>query len=214
MHSHPEYTKHIEKTASCLRKRWMTRNVNARACRSQAPQRVRTAMAKGARQRSHRHLSALQEMLRRSYFRSANAQRARDVITPHLRCRKTRVARTLSRSFGNKKFSWIARQRLIRAHQNRTFSDESGDRSARPCLWWRRSTTVAIHVRSALALIERDAGDALVPLRDGISDAELALEQVVDGLRIGLAGRLHHLADEPADHLRLGFRLRHLVRIG
>ena len=34
-------------------------------------------------------------------------------------------------------------------------------------------------------------------------------------LRIGLAaGRLHHLADEPADQLRLGLRLRDLVGIG
>jgi hypothetical protein len=32
-------------------------------------------------------------------------------------------------------------------------------------------------------------------------------------LRIGFAaGRLHHLADEPAGQLRLGFRLRHFVR--
>src|SRR5205823_10910241 len=47
------------------------------------------------------------------------------------------------------------------------------------------------------------------------SDVELALEQLVDRLRIGLpSGCSHHLADEPADHRRLGFRLGDLVGIG
>src|SRR5262249_49652675 len=47
------------------------------------------------------------------------------------------------------------------------------------------------------------------------SEAELALEQVVDRLRIGFAaGRLHHLADEPAERLRLVLHLRSLVGIG
>src|SRR3954452_11546805 len=55
---------------------------------------------------------------------------------------------------------------------------------------------------------------ASVPLRDD-SDAELRLQQIVDGLRIGLAaGLLHHLTDEPAGELRLGFRLRDLVGVG
>ena len=54
--------------------------------------------------------------------------------------------------------------------------------------------------------------DVVVPLRDA-SDAELRLQEIVDRLRIGFAaGRLHHLADEPAGQLRLGFRLRHFVR--
>src|SRR6266567_4260739 len=40
------------------------------------------------------------------------------------------------------------------------------------------------------------------------SEPELVLEQVVDGLRIGLAARrLHHLADEPAGQLRLRLHL-------
>ena len=44
--------------------------------------------------------------------------------------------------------------------------------------------------------------------------SELALEQFVHGLRIGLAARrLHHLTDEPADQRRLRLRLRHLVRV-
>src|SRR4030095_3951602 len=48
-----------------------------------------------------------------------------------------------------------------------------------------------------------------------LSDAELRLQEIVDRLRVGLAARrLHHLADEPAGELRLGFRLRDLVRIG
>ena len=39
------------------------------------------------------------------------------------------------------------------------------------------------------------------------SKSELALEQFVHGLRVGLAaGGLHHLSDEPADRLRVGFR--------
>src|SRR5439155_1802272 len=47
------------------------------------------------------------------------------------------------------------------------------------------------------------------------SDPELRLQEIVHGLRIGLAaGRLHHLTDEPAGELRPGFRLRDLVRIG
>src|SRR5947209_17768194 len=47
------------------------------------------------------------------------------------------------------------------------------------------------------------------------SDAELGFEQIVDRLRISLAaGRLHDLADEPADELWLGFRLLDLVRVG
>src|SRR3954452_900539 len=55
---------------------------------------------------------------------------------------------------------------------------------------------------------------ASVPLRDD-SDAELRLQQIVHGLRIGLAaGLLHHLADEPAGELRLRLRRRDLVRIG
>ena len=43
----------------------------------------------------------------------------------------------------------------------------------------------------------------------------LRLQQIVDGLRVGLAaGRLHHLADEPADHRGLRLGLRRLVGIG
>src|SRR5438132_3372650 len=54
----------------------------------------------------------------------------------------------------------------------------------------------------------------VVPLRDAL-DAELRLQEIIHSLRIGLAaGLLHHLADEPAGELRLGFRLRDLVRIG
>src|SRR5579871_3332876 len=42
-------------------------------------------------------------------------------------------------------------------------------------------------------------------------DAELGLQQRVDGFRIGLAaGRLHHLADEPLDRRGLGLGLLHL----
>src|SRR5260221_1728669 len=49
----------------------------------------------------------------------------------------------------------------------------------------------------------------------GRSDAEFRFQDIVHGLRVGLAaGRLHHLADEPAGELRLGFGLGHLVRIG
>jgi hypothetical protein len=47
------------------------------------------------------------------------------------------------------------------------------------------------------------------------SDAEFGFEQVVDRLRVSLAaGRLHHLADEPAHQLRPGAGLRDLVGIG
>ena len=47
------------------------------------------------------------------------------------------------------------------------------------------------------------------------SDAELGLQEVVDALRVGLAARrLHHLADEPAERLRLVPDLRGLVGIG
>jgi hypothetical protein len=73
-----------------------------------------------------------------------------------------------------------------------------GERGAR----WAVETIQLRHDRAAKAL---DASR---------SDAELGLQQVVDRLRIGLAARrLHHLAHEPADQLRLGFRLRDLVRI-
>lgn len=50
-----------------------------------------------------------------------NAQRACDVITPHRRCRKARCANPESGVLAIKKFSWIARKRLIGARQNRTF---------------------------------------------------------------------------------------------
>jgi hypothetical protein len=50
-----------------------------------------------------------------------NAQRACDVITPHPRCRKARCATPESGFLAMKKFSWIARKRLIGARQNRTF---------------------------------------------------------------------------------------------
>src|SRR5262245_44145450 len=47
------------------------------------------------------------------------------------------------------------------------------------------------------------------------SETELRFQEIVDGLRVRLAaGRLHHLADEPAERLRLRLGLRHLVRIG
>src|SRR5262245_20845580 len=47
------------------------------------------------------------------------------------------------------------------------------------------------------------------------SETELGFQEIVDGLRVRLAaGRLHHLSDEPAERLRLRFRLLHLVRIG
>jgi len=46
------------------------------------------------------------------------------------------------------------------------------------------------------------------------SGADLLLEQVVDGLWVGLAARrLHHLADKPADRLRILFRILKLVGI-
>src|SRR5512140_1179488 len=46
------------------------------------------------------------------------------------------------------------------------------------------------------------------------SDAELALEQFIDRLRVGLAGgSFHHLTDEPADQRRLGLCLLHLVGV-
>ena len=46
------------------------------------------------------------------------------------------------------------------------------------------------------------------------SETELLLEQVIDGLRVGLAARrLHHLADEPADRLRVGFGVGDLVGV-
>ena len=46
------------------------------------------------------------------------------------------------------------------------------------------------------------------------SKAELALEQVVHGLRIGLAAQcFHHLTDEPHHRLRIGLRLRDLVGV-
>src|SRR3954454_2823766 len=45
-------------------------------------------------------------------------------------------------------------------------------------------------------------------------DAQLGLDEVVDGLRIGLAAsRLHHLADEPAGHGGLGASLLDLAGI-
>ena len=58
-------------------------------------------------------------------------------------------------------------------------------------------------------------GEARQVFRRCVSDAELALQQFVDGLRIGLAaGRLHDLAHEPADERRLGLGLLRLVEIG
>src|SRR4051812_39199540 len=51
--------------------------------------------------------------------------------------------------------------------------------------------------------------------RAQLSETELGFQEIVDGLRVRLAaGRLHHLADEPAERLRLRPGLRHLVRIG
>ena len=46
------------------------------------------------------------------------------------------------------------------------------------------------------------------------SDANLLLEKIVDGLRIGLAaGGLHYLTDEPADRLRVCLGVGDLVRV-
>jgi hypothetical protein len=68
--------------------------------------------------------------------------------------------------------------------------------------------------RWAVETVQRRHDRATKALDASRSDAELGLQQVVDRLRIGLAARrLHHLANEPADQLRLGFRLRDLVRI-
>src|ERR1700735_4345006 len=55
------------------------------------------------------------------------------------------------------------------------------------------------------------AGGSDTPLR---SDADLLLEQVVDGLRVGLAARrLHPLADDPADRFRVRFGVGDLVGV-
>src|SRR5690242_6894345 len=59
----------------------------------------------------------------------------------------------------------------------------------------------------------RDRRERVLSARS--SDAEPGFQEIVDGLRVRLAaGRLHHLADEPAERLRLRLGLRHLVRIG
>ena len=53
-----------------------------------------------------------------------------------------------------------------------------------------------------------------VPQRISVN-AELVLQRLVDGLRVRFApGLLHHLTDEPADHLRFPCDIGRLVRIG
>jgi hypothetical protein len=70
---------------------------------------------------------------------------------------------------------------------------------------------------SVSAHAESDARFCFAPERSGIpvpSRADFFPQKFVDGLRIGLAARrLHHLADEPADRLRIRPRVGELVRI-
>src|SRR5712664_4843628 len=66
-----------------------------------------------------------------------------------------------------------------------------------------------MNVRGSPATFRWHQTNVATPRGFSRSDAEFGFEQVVDGLRIGLAARrLHHLADEPADQLRLGLGLR------
>lgn len=83
-----------------------------------------------------------------------------------------------------------------------------------------RRSTAGPHARFSISICSfatrRDARSA-TQRRDAEasrSEAELVAQEVVDGLRIGFAARrLHHLADEPADRLRVRFGVGDLVRV-
>src|SRR6266550_1178229 len=146
-------------------------------------------------------------------IRSSCAQGASEIIVTSRRLPKAPRADSESQILAMKKFSCLMPGDLI-------------CRSPRTVFWANRARRfgsrgfLARRRNAARGARSRQFGDAAIgrrrlpPPRARRSDAELGLEQVVDGLRIGLAARrLHHLADEPADHLRLGFRLRDLVGI-
>src|SRR3954466_10259049 len=131
-------------------------------------------------------------------------------------CVKMPCARTLSRTVWQQKnfCGYSAEASPTRAETN--FSDES--RSPIRMRAYRRERS-GFGSRQPIDTSTRASIATSRTLRAShygtLSDAELRLQQIVDGLRIGLAaGLLHHLADEPAGELRLGFRLRDLVRIG
>jgi hypothetical protein len=146
-------------------------------------------------------------------IRGVIARKANELFARSRRPRGARCADSESQILATKKFSCLTASRRIFTRQSRTCGRIDGHR------FGSRFSEQAIDFaamddRRASRAITRSDDDTTATILTR-SDAELGLEQVVDGLRIGLAaGRLHDLADEPADELRLGFRLRYLVRIG
>src|SRR6185436_470225 len=87
--------------------------------------------------------------------------------------------------------------------------------------WFGRGTPSAASDAGPVAAFRLPAGAQLpgwllaIPARLPPSEPQLLLEQIIDGLRVGLAAsRFHDLPDEPADCLWIGLGVRDLVRVG
>src|SRR4030095_7130786 len=133
-----------------------------------------------------------------------------------INCVKMTCTRTLSRTVWQQKNFRGHSAQVSPTRAKTNFSDES--RSAIRMRACRRDGRVSgrdrrsMHPRTPRSRHKERCG---VSRYGTFLDAELRFQEIVDGLRVGLAaGLLHHLADEPAGELRLGFRLRDLVRIG
>jgi len=147
-------------------------------------------------------------------IRGVITRKANELFARSRRHRGARCADSESQILATKKFSCLTASRRIFTRQYRTCGRIDGHRFG-PRFSEQAIDFAAMDDRRASRAITRSGDDDTTATILTRSDAELGLEQVVDGLRIGLAARrLHDLADEPADELRLGFRLGYLVRIG
>jgi hypothetical protein len=137
-----------------------------------------------------------------------NARRNRDsndAGVVRVRRRKAHGADSESRILAIKKFSCSPASRPIDARQNRFFARIALTDSRARFLISRDESLGVIWINPCAGTTVR--ARMLAPVTY-CSDAELALEQIANDLRIGLAaGRLHYLAGEPADKLRLGANL-------
>ena len=115
----------------------------------------------------------------------------------------------LCKNFSPRGLAWRAPDRRIRLESTESPPGDSvetavGGRRRRTKIRRRRSPSGKISQRFFLS--------PAVHLRS--SEAELGLEQIVHGFRIGLAaGRLHHLTDEPTRERGLCLHLLYLVRV-
>ncbi len=137
-------------------------------------------------------------------FDIRRSMRRIEVIAQH-RCRsKGSRADSESRILATKKFSRLTGFAPHRRSPKPDFCANRASPIRQPhasCA--RDASTFMVNDRCTRAASAVASERIAVPVaRRRDSDAELGLQQIVHGLRIGLAaGRLHHLADEPADQL-------------